>query len=136
MAQYGKYPRPIQTTNDSKERAAFYAATDASAPLEQNQFAAGIVQHSESDLYQTWLSTNGLDVTCLCAHRDQAEADAALRALTAFLRSPQVHDPDAATALFTRLGQSGDEPPRPFPDSQVRQIGRGILRHAVDGPPR
>lgn len=137
MKKRKKYPYQghVTTTRDSQARQAFYGATDDQAPLSgRGQLAAGRVQHPDTGMYQVWLSTNGLDVTHLAAHRDQARADVALEELKAFLRTPAVYDSDKCAALFEKLQQDSDDEPQPLPDTIVHQITRGILRRVVDGP--
>ncbi len=129
-----KYPkRRVQATRDPRERQAFYEATDDQAPLQTHQLATGLAQHPDTGYHQIWLSTNGLDITSLAAYRDQAHADCALQELKAFLRTSDVYDADKCATIFDRLQQAGDGKPLPLPDDLVRQIGRAILRRAVDG---
>jgi hypothetical protein len=127
--------RRVITTRNPQESRAFYAATDDQAPLSERQLAAGRIQHPDTGFHQIWLSTNGLDVTCLAAFRDQARADSALEELKAFLRTSDVYDADKCAAMFAQLHADGDGEPLPLPDDQVRQVARGILRRVVDGPP-
>ena len=130
-----KYPkRRVITTRDPQESQAFYAATDDQAPLSDRQLAAGHIQHPDTGCYQIWVSTNGLDVTCLAAYREQARADAALEELKAFLGTPDVYDTEKCAALFGKLQQAGDGEPLALPDDLVRQVTRQILRRVVDGP--
>jgi len=131
----GKYSkRRVLTTRDPQESQAFYAATDDQAPLPPRQLAAGLVQHPDSGLHQLWLSTNGLDITCLAAYRDPNHADVALEELKAFLRTVDVYDTDKCTEVFRKFQAASDGEPRPLPDDIVRLIGRAILRRVVDGP--
>lgn len=133
--KHGKYPkRRVLTTRSAQESQAFYASTDDQAPLGDRQLAAGFIQHPDTGMYQVWLSTNGLDVTCLSVHRDQARAEIALEELKAFLRTPAVYDAEKCSACFEKLQADGDGEPRALPDDLVREIGRGILRRVVDGP--
>lgn len=131
----GKYPkRRVLTTRSPGESHAFYAATDDQAPLRDRQLAAGLVQHPDTGFHQVWLSTNGLDITCLATYRDRARADSALEELKAFLRTPAIYDADKCAAMFAQLRDSGDGEPQALPDDLVRQLARGILRRVVDGP--
>lgn len=130
-----KYPpRRVMTTNDPKTRQAFYATTDSQAPLAERQLAVGLVQHPDTGLHQVWLSTNGLDITCLAAYRDPGCAEVVLEELEAFLRTPDVYDDDKCATLLQKIQAAGDGEPHPLPDTVVREIGRGILRQVVDGP--
>lgn len=131
----GKYPkRRVLSTHDPQLMADFYAATDDQAPLAGRQLAAGTIQHPDTGLYQVWLSTNGLDVTCLAAYRELEQADTSLEGLKAFLRTPAVYDADTCAAFFQKLLAASDVEPRALPDELVRQIARGILRRVADGP--
>ena len=130
-----KYPKQqVTATRNPDERAAFYRATDDQAPLPPRQLAAGLVQHPDTGLHQIWLSTNGLDITCLAVYRDPDRADVALEELKAFLRTVNVYDTDKCTEVFRKLQEAGDGEPHQLPDDVVRQIGRAILRRVVDGP--
>src|SRR2546421_8493093 len=133
----GKYPKyPVIKLNDAQESEAFYDATVSDAPLESGHFAAGVIQHPVTQLYQTWLSTNGLDVACLSAHRDSVLAEADLQEVKALISSDDFSNDEKITALFEKLKQGSDEEPSALPDALVREITRAILRAVVDRPPQ
>ncbi len=128
-----KYPvRPVITSADSQEREEWYEAADPAAPLDPRQFAGGVIQHPETGLYQCWISTNGLDVICVSAYRQQEPAKADLKAIKALVSRGDIYDEEKTAALFEELKQRSDEKPRPLPDDLVRQITRAILRAVVD----
>lgn len=129
--------RKVLTTRDPQKTSKFYVATDAEAPLAHNQFVVGTAQHPDTRLFQIWLSTNGLDVTCLAACASEQLADELKAKLQAFLKTLGVYDPDACTTFFGELrAEAGGAEPQPFPDDLVHQIGRQILRMVVDRPRR
>jgi hypothetical protein len=131
-----KYPkRQIITSNDPRKNEAFYTATDADAPLGLRQYAAGVILHPATKLHQVWLSTNGLDVTCLSAHHDPELAESDLQAVKALISSGNFYDEEQTVALFQMLKQNSDEEPSALPDDVVRQIAREILRAVVDRLP-
>jgi hypothetical protein len=135
MQHGGKYPkRKIITTNDSQKSEAFYSATDEDAPLELSQFAAGTIQHPGTQLYQVWISTNGLDVTCVSAHRDKSRAETALQEVKALISSDDLYDEEKVVAVLQKIKQESDAEPSALPDDLVRQILREILRAVVDRP--
>ncbi len=135
MKQRKKYPAArIETTNNPKKKQDFYETTDADAPLDEHQFVAGMAQHPDTGLFQTWVSTNGLDITFLCAHRDKVRAEKACQELKAFLGSQAVFEDGAYERLFGRLKDSGDGDPQPLPDAMIRQITRAILRRVAHRP--
>ncbi len=130
-----KYPkRQIRTITDPKKSEAFYNATDADAPFQPGHYATGVIQHPITKLYQVWLSTNGLDVTCLSAHRNAKQAEADKEELKALIRSGDLYNNEKLTTLFQKLKQGSEEEPQPLPDDLVREILRAILRTIVDKP--
>lgn len=135
MKKQKKYQKGhVEYTTGTNVRDAFYAATDADAPLADNQLAAGLVQHPDTGYWQIWLSTNGLDLTMVAAHYDQAQAQAALSQFQAFLASPGVYNATQCETIFSSMRDQSDAEPQILPDDLVRQITRGILRRVVDGP--
>jgi hypothetical protein len=130
-----KYPkRQISTITDPKKSEEFYNATDADAPFQPGHYAIGIIQHPITKQYQVWLSTNGLDVTCLSAHRNVKHAEADKEELKALIKSGDLYNDEKLTALFQKLKQGSEGEPQPLPDDLVRQIIREILRTFVDKP--
>ncbi|HLZ62556.1 MAG TPA: hypothetical protein VKR06_36885 [Ktedonosporobacter sp.] len=128
-----KYPqRPVLTTNNPEQCEAFYQATDNDAPLDVQQLATGILQHPISGMFQLWLSTNGLDVTCLSAHCREDRAKADMQALRDFVRCGDIYEEKKIEALLAQFKEGSDEIPRSFPDDLVRGIAREILRAVVD----
>jgi hypothetical protein len=128
-----KYPqRPVITSTNPQEREEWYQAADSTAPLEPLQFAAGVIQHPDTGFYQCWLSTNGLDVTCVSANYEKKSAEANLRALKSLITSGDLYNEEKTAAVFEKLEQNSNEKPRPLPDDLVREITRAILRAAVD----
>ena len=138
FARHGsKYPkRQVITMNDPGKSQEFYHATDVDAPLGLRQYAAGVIQHPVTKLYQVWLSTNGLDVTCLSAHHDVMRAEADKQEVKALISSGDFYDGEKITALFEKVKQGSDEEPSALPDALVREITRAILRAVVDRPPQ
>lgn len=123
-----KYPkRPVFRPANEAERADFYARTDARAPLEAGQTVAGFARHPDTGCYQVWLSTNGLDVVSVSAHRQEGEAERDLQALKACLGSQDYYNGDAVAALLKSLEAGSDAPLVPFPDEEVRRITHAIL---------
>ncbi len=127
-------PRQVIATKNQNVIEAFYQATGADAPLAPPQCALGIIQHPATDLYQVWLSTNGLDVICVSAHRRMMRADMVQQELERFLQSEDWYQKEKAAAFFAQLQEESDEDPRQLPDDLVRAITRGILRSLVDHP--
>ena len=130
-----KYPkRQVITTSNAEKSKVFYAKTDADAPLEPPMYAAGVIQHPITQLYQVWLSTNGLDVICLSAHHSQEQAEKDKQEVKILISNGDLYNDEKLTALFQRLKQESDEKPKPLPDEIVQQITREILRAVVDRP--
>jgi hypothetical protein len=130
-----KYPaRQVMTTSNRNVIEAFYRKTDGEASLDPGQCAVGVVQHPATGLYQTWLSTNGLDIVCLSAHRRLMRAEVVQGELKIFLQSGDLYQEDKAAAFFAQLQEESDEEPRPLPDDLVRFIARSIMRALIDHP--
>jgi hypothetical protein len=128
-----KYPsRPVITPTTPQEFEAWYRAADSDAPLEPLQFAAGVIQHPDTGFYQCWLSTNGLDVICVCANYQEEAAEANLTLLKSLISSGDLYNEEKTAAVFEKLGQNSDEEPLPLPDDLVHEITRAILRAVVD----
>ena len=131
--QRAKYPvRQVMTTSNRNIIETFYRKTDGKAPLDPGQCAVGVVQHPATGFYQTWLSTSGLDVVCLSAHRRLMRAEAVQRELKAFLQSGDLYQEDKADAFFAQLQEDSDEEPCALPDDLVRFIARSIVRALAD----
>ncbi len=131
--QRRKYPqRPVITPANTQEYEEWYRAADSSAPLKPLQFAAGVIQHPDTGFYQCWISTNGLDVTCVSANYQKESAEANLRALKSLISSGDLYNEEKTASMFKKLEQNSDEKPRPLPDDLVREITRAILRAVVD----
>ncbi len=122
----------IVTTTDPGERTTFYEQTDADAPLGKYQLAAGAIQHPRTRLWQMWVSTNGLDLNYLCAHRDKTKAEEAVEAFKRFASTGDIYDPEKVTVLYEQFIKAGDAEPEPLPDATVKQIGREILHMVIN----
>ncbi len=128
-----KYPtRQVTTTNNAETNQAFYDKTDADAPLEPHMYAAGVIQHPVTKLYQVWLSTNGLDVICLSAHRNLKQTEKDKQEVKELISSGDLYNNEKLTTLLQKLKQGSEEEPQPLPDDLVREITRAILRTVVD----
>jgi hypothetical protein len=126
-----KYPEhQVITMKDAATSRAFFDATDTHALLEPRLYVAGVIQHPTTKLYQVWLSTNGLDVTCLSAHYDEQRAEDDMQAVKALISSGDLYNDEKTAALFRRLAQESDEEPSPLPDELVRDITAEIARTA------
>jgi hypothetical protein len=125
-------PRQVIIPTTLQQREEWYKTTNPQAPLEDRQFAAGVIQHPVSGLYQPWISTNGLDVICVSAYYQQSAAEDDVQAFKALVTSGQIYDEEKTSALLEQQRQKSDEKPQPFPDDLVRQITRAILRRVVD----
>jgi hypothetical protein len=92
-----KYPKnKVVTMNEARKSEAISAADARLAP---RQYAAGIIQHPLTKLYQVWLSMNGLDVTCLSAHHDAKLAKADLQEVKALIQSGDLYDDEKTNVL-------------------------------------
>ncbi len=131
----GKYPkRPIAIVSDSKEREAFYQATDEEAPLGRYQIAAGTVQHPDTGFWQVWISTNGLDFTQLAAFKENAKAVNAVELIKKEVAAGNFFDEDLVVAFYLFLEEQSDEKHRMLPDDVIRKLGRNILHSVIELP--
>ena len=120
--------RRILRTQNPQARTRFYAQADNQALLGPRHFVAGFIQHPATKLYQVWLSTNGLDLTYLSAHRVQAVAENDVQAVKAVLSSQDIYDEAKLADLFKRLEEASDEKPQPLPDDLVMRIIQAIRK--------
>ena len=79
-----------------------------------------------------WVSTNGLDLNYLCAHRDKTKAEEAVEAFKRFASTGDIYDPEKVAVLYEQLIKAGDAEPEPLPDATVKQIGREILHMVIN----
>ena len=130
-----KYPqRQVVNTRDQDTREAFYAATDADAPLGAYQLAAGYLRHPQSGLYQVWLSTNGLDITPLAAFREEAKAGAMVELIQQEGQAGHLTDPEIVHDFFAFMREESDGEVLLFSDDQVRKVGREMLHRVIALP--
>jgi hypothetical protein len=125
----------VLTTRNAQVKQAFYRRTDPTAPLAPRQFVVGLVQHPHTGLFQVWISTNGLDIISVSAHRRIMDAETDVKAIKAVLGSQDIYNERKVAALIQQLATQSDEPPCPLPDDLVRQMCRAILRTVVHQPP-
>src|SRR5260370_31288575 len=93
----------VLSTRHTQVKQAFYQRTDPTAPLAPNQLVVGLVQHPHTGLFQVWISTNGLDVISISAHRRIMDAETDIQAIKATLGSQDIYDANKLEALFSRL---------------------------------
>jgi hypothetical protein len=130
-----KYPqRQIVNTRDAGVREAFYATTDADAPLDARHIAAGYLKHPESRLYQVWISTNGLDFTPLAAFREEAKAGATVSLIQQEVQAGHFSDPDLVHEFYRFLEEESDGQVQLFPDDLIRKLGRDLLHSVIALP--
>ena len=122
----------VITIHDAATSQAFFDATDAHAPLAPRLFAVGVIEHPTTKLYQVWLSTNGLDVTCVSARYAEQQAEADAQAVETLISSGDLYDDEKLAMLFHHLKQESDEEPSPLPDELVRDITQEIVRAAAE----
>ncbi len=110
MAKKVVRKRPTVTTTkkaSTKFRQWEQGDTSGTATLADNEMAAGFLQHPETGLYQTWISTNGLDVNFVSVHQDQ---QGALDALALFAREVTAGRAAGAAQAMSAGGQADVEP--------------------------
>jgi len=129
----GKYPkRKVFSTSDPATRKKFYQETDASAPLGPYQIAAGTVQNPLTSLWQVWVSTNGLDMNHLSAHKEKGAAEANVERIKEAGARGDLFGTDKVTTLWREIRAGGDAEPEDLPEDIVRGIARTILHRVID----
>jgi hypothetical protein len=129
----GKYPkRKVFSTSDPATRKKFYKETDAVAPLGPYQIAAGTVQNPRTSLWQVWISTNGLDINHLSAHKEQGSASASVERIKEAGARGDLFDTDRVMALWEEIIAGGDAEPEDLPEEIVSHIARTILHRVID----
>ena len=116
----------VFTTRNAQVKQAFYRRTDPTASLAPRQFVVGLVQHPHTGLFQVWISTNGLDIISVSAHRRMMDAETDVQAIKAVLGRQDIYDEHKVAALFARLAAETDEEPRSLPEQVVRQLCQAI----------
>jgi hypothetical protein len=116
----------VLTTRNAQVKRAFYRRTDPTAPLAPRQFVVGLVQHPHTGLFQVWISTNGLDIISVSAHRRIMDAETDVQAMKAVLGSQDIYNERKVDALFARLAAETDEEPRALPERVVQQLCQAI----------
>jgi hypothetical protein len=116
----------VFTTRNAQVKQAFYRRTDPTAPLAPRQFVVGLVQHPHTGLFQVWISTNGLDIISVSAHRRIMDAETDVQAMKAVLGSQDIYNKRKVDALFARLAAETDEEPRALPEQVVQQLCQAI----------
>lgn len=125
-------PYWVVTTNDPALQAELYRQTNQDALLSLRQTVAGIAQHPDTGLYQTWISTNGFDVTSISAHLRAERAEQDLQAVKSILGSQDYYDANRIEALLVKLSEESNSQPQPFPNELVRGITQDILRMVTE----
>src|SRR5258708_25617548 len=116
----------VFTTRNAQVKQAFYRRTDPTAPLAPRQFVVGLVQHPHTGLFQVWISTNGLDIISVSAHRRMIDAETNVQAIKAVLGTQHIYDEHKVAALFARLAAETDEEPNSLSEQVVRQLCQAI----------
>jgi hypothetical protein len=121
----------VLTTRNAQVKQAFYRRTDPTAPLAPRQFVVGLVQHPHTGFFQVWISTNGLDIISVSAHRRIMDAETDIQAIKAVLGSQDIYEEEKVAALFAQLAAETDEEPCPLPEQVVKQLCQAIATRGV-----
>ncbi len=90
----------------------------------RHQFAVGIWQHPQTELWQVWCSVAGNDITWISAHRDPKEANQNVEEL----KLAHAQGDFFSKELFQRLLQTGTAPPENMSVTEIEQIIAFISR--------
>jgi hypothetical protein len=117
-------------TNTGDETKQLFIETDRYSPLRGDAIGVGAIYNQHTQHWLVWLSTNGLDITVLCAHEDQEEADAVVNAITVAAQSGDFVDAMKVPMLLGQWRSSGIQEPS-LPEDILATIGRALLHHVV-----
>ena len=112
------------------EKNHWFAETDRYSPLRGDAIGVGAIYNLHTQHWLVWLSTNGLDITILCAHEDQEKADAVVNAIAVAAQSGDFADAMKVPMLLGQWRSSGIQEPS-LPEDILATIGRVLLHHVV-----
>ncbi len=107
-----------------------FVETDRYSPLCGDAISVGTTYNQYTQHWLIWLSTNGLDITILCAHDDQPKANAVVHAITGAAQSGDFADAMKLPVLLRQWRASGIPEPC-VPEEILATIGRDILHHVI-----
>ncbi len=115
-------------------KANFWEEVELRVKLPAEWLAAGVVQHAETRLFQTYLSLYSSDINLLTAHNCAEAAETVIRQIGQYWQSrPDSH---ALAAFLVRL--PADAEPQALPQWQheelLETIELQILHHLVEKP--
>ena len=128
IPQYLKHSVIRASTRGEKNH--WFAETDRYSPLRGDAIGVGATYNRHTQHWLVWLSTNGLDITILCAHEDQEKADAVVNAITVAAQSGDFADAMKGLMLLGQWRSSGIQEP-PLSEDILATIGRTLLHHVV-----
>ncbi|MBR8840971.1 MAG: hypothetical protein DSM106950_45180 [Stigonema ocellatum SAG 48.90 = DSM 106950] len=95
----------------------------ATTILSNGELFCGIVQHSVTGRWQTWMSFHGTDIGCVTAHKSREDADNVARQIVAAWESG-LENQEKVTAFMRSL--PSDDVPDPLPQDVVMRLSKKI----------
>ncbi len=88
------------------------------------QIAVGTIKNKRNNLWQTWVSLDANDVTCLSAHRRQSDAQAVADEFARAYENEELDTPEKVASFVENIKQ--DVMPMPLSRMTLQEIGREI----------
>lgn len=92
--------------------------------MKNGQFAAGIIQHPQTDMWQSWFSFFVGDLTCMTAHTERSDAERVVRIFVQGWKNGQLKDLQSTSELISSLPT--DAPPSNLPSTVQFGVGQWI----------
>ena len=90
--------------------------------MDKCHIAAGVVQHPDTGVWQTWISLDGTEITLISSHYDQQVAENVVADLKTAAQMGAVDTPADVARRFVELHAPGDLEPQPLPQATMRAI--------------
>ena len=94
--------------------------------MDKCHIAAGVVQHPDTGVWQTWISLDGTEITLISSHYDQHVAEDVVADLKTAAQMGAVDTPADVARRFVELHAPGDQEPQPLPQATMRAIATGV----------
>ena len=110
-----------------------FVETDRYSLLCEDEISVGTTYNPYTQHWLIWLSTNGLDITLLCAHDEQSKANAVVHAIAVAAQAGDFVNAMKIPMLLRQWRASGVQE-HAVPEEILGKIGRDILHHVVPLP--
>ena len=90
--------------------------------MDKCHIAAGVVQHPDTGVWQTWISLDGNEITLISSHYDRHVAEDVVADLKTAAQMGAVDTPADVARRFVELHAPGDREPQPLSQTTMRAI--------------